>query len=228
MSVYDMLIIAGLPRSGTTFLNNVFASGAISDKFYGQHSSHFGQLGTNPLHLCESRIIGISFMAGCRVEPFLKLYTSYWKYQIKDQNKTIVYKHPQLALQLPFENVPGWQTKCVLCMRDFEAWRMSFIKFQGHCGFTKDATDSFYEKYWPNEWQHPENIEQRISILYKLFIEKIEANKEGNFVFHYSRDPGKLMSEIARMIEFFDDNEDKGDVNKRARKIINRYWRQPI
>ena len=161
MSKCDMLIICGLPRSGTTFLNNLFAIGAFGDKYYGHHSDSFGGLGKHPLHLCESQFIGIMFRNGVRLDAPLMLLNKFWVNEIKSHEKTIVYKHPQVILQTPFYQSRGFQIKYIFCRRDYVSWRESFIRVNGHFGIHKDSTDSHYEKYWGGAWQDPDHLDRR-------------------------------------------------------------------
>ena len=224
-----MLIITGLPRSGTTFLNNLFASGVFGNQYYGHHSNSMGGIGTNPLHLCESQMIGIMFRSGIRLETPLSMIGRYWRNTINDYEKIIVYKHPQILLQYPLAQQQGWRAKYIVCNRDYVPWRESFINVSGHIGIHVDSTDSHYEKYWPGGvWRNPEDWDKRMELLYFMFQEKM-AGINKNDIFVYSSDEEHLTQEIIKLIIRFDNKHGtEQEIYNKAKKIINQYWRKPI
>lgn len=232
MIKYDMLIICGLPRAGTTFVNNLFAVGAFGEQYYAHHSQEFGGLGRHPLHLCESQIIAMMFRAGMRIDNTLHILQRFWLSKAKGFEKIIVYKHPQIILQYPFVETNGIRIRYIFCTRDYEPWRESFIGINGHMGIHKDAIDSHYEKYWPKSvWAEPEDMEERLHILHAQITTICEDNRKKGKIFYYGNDKRDVIDGVAGLVREFDVRfmrDATSDVWDRAEWLVDRYWRAPL
>ncbi len=227
MSKYDMLIICGLPRAGTTFLNNVFASGLFGKEYYAQHSLLFGGLGKHPLHLCESRMISIMLRYGIPVYDTLYTIDRFWRNQGENYDKILVFKHPLITLDLPLTNTRNFKTKYIFCTRDFEPWRESFISVNGHMGIHPDATDSHYEKHWPYEnWKEPFYLDDRVKLVYDMYMEKSKASSNIKYFEYGTQD--QIVRSLAYLIdEFCSSLSIETDIELVAKKCVDRFWRAP-
>lgn len=225
MSKYDLLIICGLPRSGTTFLNNLFANGIFGEKYYGHHSHLHRPMGTNPISLQEPQIISHLCRLGVRIDAPLQWLTRYYQSQGRF-DAVIVLKLPQLIFQCPLEEATTFQVKYIFCTRDFPDWMESFVKANGNYGITQDAmVDSHYRLYWRGDLEKPDSIEERMKHLWLMFIEKInilrnKLHPDKYCIFHY----GHLKTSLIKVSEMFNQNHNAKNIGE----IIDRYWRAPV
>lgn len=209
----DLIAITGLPRSGTTFLTQLF------------HTCNFENI------LCVSNKEDFSFGSVCPA-VFGQIYADdvssytifhqfvdYWRTVANNPNITIVYKHPQLLFAKDIPN--DLNIKYIFCHREYDSWYRSFSNIEkGFIDGIYDDRNQWLVHNWPCNWYDPIETKERSKTYYDLFNTRIGLMKEMNrdkFVDFIFEEPERSLMNISDFL----------GVNININTVMNEIWRKP-
>jgi hypothetical protein len=166
----DLIIISGLPRSGTSFMGMIFNKMPFDNIkcISNTEDAAFGSL--------EPSLFSKFYNSGTPINDLLKAYLSYWRHFYGDMSLTLVYKHPQFIFSAPPDNL---KIKYILCTREFESWKISMATP------THNFADPMFiptHKWAYNNWggpsfELPKSFDDRAKILYSMYYSRINHYK---------------------------------------------------
>lgn len=169
--MYDLVVICGLPRSGTTYLHKLFDGSSrnkskMGDQFVAYTTEKFG----GKWSLMEPQEIATDMSNGVAPWGRLKTYIEHLKPKAP-KDAVYVYKHPQAIFFDPPKDYP-YTIKYIICVReDFDKWKASAKEHDGS-GFgnpeLKWLTDN-----WKGDFEKPVDKDARYNSFYELCNERI-------------------------------------------------------
>ena len=181
-----LVVICGFPRSGTSYIHNLFAN--YSDKIYAtkRGGKQDGVWSTN-----EPVVFG-SFNCDYNllIKPFLEFHKKLGRLDV-------VYKHPQAVLFAPFKN---HNVKYIVCHRDRENWLEGALSYSPTVASVDiNSQITWVKDKWGGKWDNPKNTNDRLLYLYDIFKENIDKVKKYNdaYFFNY-HDPQNTLPSILK------------------------------
>ncbi len=202
---YDVICITGMPRAGTTFLIKSFS---ILKEWKIKNNE--GNIIS--LILDEPEIIGKYFNSGNVPNS---IFQNIYDKQKKINTGIISYKHPQAIFVNPI--IDKLKVKYIYCIRrNYNEWKKSAIKIGIESIIGINCKSNWIKNNWPNDWNFPKNIDDRIKIFYELYKNKInkELEKKDSILFEFE-DSKKSINMVFKFLGF--------DINK-CNKIHSILW----
>jgi len=163
MPNYDLVSIVGLPRSGTTFLWRMLRI------IFQQGCSEVRDTQTSLISTGENVAVGSLLRYGGDPWSYVRQLIVMWRRLLADENRTIVFKQPQLVFAAPPHDLSVFSIVCV--RENYEFWKQSWLDHGGHGQIDPFQRPADYLRdTWPFEWGTPEDTDDRIEIYYTLYM----------------------------------------------------------
>jgi len=211
MTDYDLIVICGIPRSGTTYIHDLFSGAWHRTE---QYSNWMGG-GFNTNGTSEPACIAKKFIDGD--DPWAAIQSFVKEKRDELPNHTVVYKHPQL-FSYPFnENEFPFKTFFIFCHREYDGWEKSALDHGISSLISYPFLFDWVKMIWTNSHDEPQHPDERLKTFHEMAIKRIiEANKEvkNGVLFSYD-DP---LTGIRRIIDGL-------GIDKDPKYIFENTWR---
>lgn len=212
MKDVDLLVICGIPRSGTSFLVDVLG-------MYGKPAGIFSMRRydrKHPWNPDEPGAVAVLYNVLGKESGAVELLYTYWKNNLGQPYETIVYKQPQALFSIPIK-VEGRKVMHIVCgNRPKESWLRSAL---AHPDTQKNVIvgnmRAWVKDNWRQGWDVPKEIEARLSYFYDVCVKRIsEVVKRNDTIFFDWQRPRRSMERIFGEI-----------FNRSIEEIVNEHWR---
>lgn len=192
-----LVVICGLPRSGTSYVYKLFAN--HSEKYFAvktdiEEKKKYGVWCTD-----EPPVLG-SFNGNYEllIKPLVRHYNNIGY-------RNVVYKHPQAILFAPF-NV-DIEIKYIVCHRGRDNWLVGAQNYEPTLNSVKVESEIYWvRKFWEGDWALPENDNDRLLKMYDIFKRQIDKFLENKNDTIYEFNYHEPQNSIGKIIEDFELN----------------------
>jgi len=195
MDALDLIIISGLPRSGTTYIHNALARYGKKSNIFGirnvVRNSRFCDLELEDHQYVETDAFYDSpyfsnFLPDYKLphwitsEPaicntyngdltdIVLLLLKHWRIKLSNPTLTVIYKHPQASFRIPL-TLPNNKILYIICNREKENWKNAVIKDKFTDSVDINAGAPWVKANWGKEWKEPIELDDRLNHLYTIW-----------------------------------------------------------
>ena len=165
----DVLIITGMPRSGTTFLHRVFSGWRFPGFWAVPGKPEYGRTGVSNLWTTdEPPALSKVLLDQKNPMPALRELVGIWRTYVnrvyRHEKATIVYKHPQFCFTPWLEWVlrdPLLKVGFVFCRRGEQGWLSSMNSIG-----PGSSNNIHYKVIWGGPFDYPHEEQERLKYFY--------------------------------------------------------------